>query len=64
MGGVPGVKMGCEGTSIGITLAGVLRLGKWEIRGVPGGGRMRENSDARDVKGVCLGPRARRRLVF
>jgi hypothetical protein len=64
MGGVPRVRMGCEGMSIGIMLAGVSRLGKWEIRGVPGGGRMSENSDARDVKGVGLGPRARRRLVF
>ena len=52
------------GASIGMTVAGVSRLGKWEMRGVPGGGRMRENSDASDVRGVCFGDRARRRLVF
>jgi hypothetical protein len=65
IGGVPDVRMGCEeGISMGMMLAGVSRFGKWDIRGVPGGGRMRENSDARDVIGVCLGPRATRRLVL
>lgn len=39
---------------IGITEAGSSRFGKYEIRGVPGGGRIRENSGARDVNGVCF----------
>jgi len=64
IGGVPGVRMGCKGTLMGMTLAGVSRLGKWDIRGVPGGGKIRENSDARDVRIVCFGPRTRRRLVL
>lgn len=34
------------------------------MRGVPGGGRMSENSDASDVRGVCLCDRASSRLVF
>lgn len=47
-GGVLGVIKGwSEGTGTGITLGGVSRAGKWEISGVPGGGRIRENSDAR-----------------
>ena len=47
-----------------MSVAGVSRLGKCEMRGVPGGGRMRENSAAREVRGVCFGDRARRRFVF
>ena len=34
------------------------------MRGVPGGGRMRENSGAREERGVCFDDRAIRRLVF
>jgi hypothetical protein len=33
------------------------------MSGVPGGGRMRENSDAREVRGVCFGERAIKRFV-
>jgi hypothetical protein len=63
-GGVLGVSKGwSEGTGTGITLGGVSRSGKWEMRGVPGGGRIRENSDARVKVGVCVGERAMMRLV-
>lgn len=34
------------------------------MRGVPGGAGMRENSAAREVRGVCVGESARMRLVF
>lgn len=51
------------GASIGITEGGSLRSGKNEINGVPGGGRMRENSDAREESGVCFWERATRRFV-
>jgi len=64
IGGVPDVRMGCGGTSMGMTLAGASRLGKWDIRGVPGGGKIRENSDVRDVRIVCFVPRTKRRLVL
>jgi len=51
-GGVFGVSKGCsEGTATGITPGGVSRAGKWEMSGVPGGGRIRENSDARVKNG-------------
>lgn len=60
-----GEMMWCaRGGSTGMTVAGVSRLGKCEMRGVPGGGRMRENSDAREVRGVCFDESASRRLVF
>jgi len=63
-GGVLGVSKGwSEGTGTGITLGGVSRPGKWEMRGVPGGGRIRENSDARVKIGDCFGERATMRLV-
>lgn len=63
-GGVLGVSKGrSEGTGTGITLGGVSRSGKWEMRGVPGGGRIRENSDARVKIGDCVGERAMMRLV-
>ena len=45
-------------------VAGVSRLGKWEMSGVPGGGRMSVNSAASEERGVCLGESARRRFVF
>lgn len=51
-------------TGTGITVAGSSRCGKWEMRGVPGGGRVRENSEASVYTGVCFGERAMRRLVF
>lgn len=63
-GGVLGVSKGCsEGTVTGITLGRVSRAGKWEMSGVPGGGRIRENSEARVKMGVCVGERAMMRLV-
>lgn len=63
-GGVLGVSRGCsEGTGMGITLGGVSRSGKCEMRGVPGGGRTRENSEARVKMGVCFGESATMRLV-
>lgn len=63
-GGVLGASKGCAaGTETGITPGGVSRAGKWEMSGVPGGGRMRENSDARVKTGDCVGERAMMRLV-
>lgn len=57
--------MGVTGvTGTGITVAGSSRLGKWEMRGVPGGGRVSENSAARVERSVCFGESAMRRLVF
>ena len=53
-----------EETLTGTTVAGVSRSGKWETSGVPGGGRMSENSAAKDVSGVPLGPTAMSRFVF
>lgn len=49
---------------MGTSVEGVSRLGKWEMRGVPGGGRMRENSEASELRGVCFGDRASMRFVF
>ena len=58
-GGVLGVNRGfAEGTETGTTSGVVSRAGKWEMRGVPGGGRIRENSEARVKMGVCLWERA------
>jgi hypothetical protein len=34
------------------------------MRGVCGGGRTRENSEARDVSGVCVEERVTRMLTF
>jgi hypothetical protein len=63
-GGVLGFrKAWFEGTVMGTTLGGVSRGGKWEMRGVPGGGRIRENSDASVKMGDCFGERATMRLV-
>ena len=63
-GGVLGVRNGCsDGAETGITLGGVSRAGKWEMRGVPGGGRMRENSEARVKMGDCVDERATIMLV-
>jgi hypothetical protein len=63
-GDVLGVSRGCsEGTETGITLGGVSRAGKWETSGVPGGGRTRENSEARVKIGVWLEERATMRFV-
>ena len=48
----------------GMTVAGVSRSGKWEMSGVPGGGRMSENSAARELIMVCfLEESARMRFV-
>jgi hypothetical protein len=63
-GGVLGVSRGCsDGAEMGITLGGVSRAGKWDIRGVPGGGRMSENSEASVKMGDCVGERAMMRFV-
>ena len=51
-------------TLTGMTVAGVSLSGKCERRGVPGGGKTSENSGAREVRGVCFGETAMRRLVF
>ena len=64
MGGNLGVRIEWGGTSMGMTVTGSSRGGKWETSGVPGGGRMRENSDAREENGVCFWERAMRRLVL
>ncbi len=65
MGGVPGVKKGAlEEIEIGSVVGGVSRGGKWERRGVCGGGIMRENSDARDERIVCVGERVKMMLTF
>jgi len=56
--------MGCDvGGVIGIMDGGSLRSGKCEMRGIPGGGRIRENSEAREVRGVCFWDRAINTLV-
>ena len=58
------VSKGCaDGAETGITLGGVSRAGKWDMRGVPGGGRMSENSDARVKMGDCVDERAMMKLV-
>ena len=45
-----GVSKGWSGeTWTGIALDGVSRAEKWEMSGAPGGGRIRENSDARET---------------
>ena len=49
---------------IGMRDAGSSRFGKYEIRGVPGGGRMSENSGARDDKAVCFEESASMRFVL
>ena len=63
-GGVFGVRRGDDGTLIGTMEAGSCLLGKWEMRGVPGGAGMRENSGAREVNGVCVVDRAKMMLTF
>jgi hypothetical protein len=64
-GGRFGVRIGLpDGTETGITVGGSCRSGKYEIKGVPGGGGMSENSAAREVRGVCFEERAMRRLVL
>ncbi len=62
--GVLGVSRGDSGIEIRITLAGPSLLGKWEISGVPGGGRIGENSAASKESMVCFGESAIKRLVF
>ena len=60
MGGVPGVTKGASaGREMGMIVGGESRRGKCERRGVCGGGRMRENSDASDEMGVCVGERVK-----
>lgn len=46
-----------------MTVGGSGRGGKCEMRGVPGGAGMSENSAAREVRSVCVGERTRSRLV-
>lgn len=62
--GIPGVRIGDIETGTGIIVGGSERAGWCDISGVSGGGRMSENSVAREVSGVCLGASAMRRLVF
>lgn len=63
-GGVLGVRNGwSDGADTGITLGGVSRAGKWEMSGVPGGGRISENSEARVKMGDCVDERATIMLV-
>jgi hypothetical protein len=63
-GRVLGVRNGCfDGADTVITLGGVSRAGKWEMSGVPGGGRMRENSEARVKMGDCVDETATIMLV-
>lgn len=46
-------------------ISGVVEWGKWEMRPVPGGGKINPNSDARDVRGVWVdGESAIRMLTF
>lgn len=47
----------------GMTVAGSSRSGKWETRGVCGGGRIRENSFARELTRFCFWDRASSRFV-
>lgn len=47
----------------GIMVAGSSREGTWETRGVCGGGRMRENSFARELTRFCFWERASNRFV-
>lgn len=51
-------------TCTGMRVAGSERPGWWEMRGVPGGGGMSENSVERELRGVCLGESVMRRFVF
>lgn len=53
-----------EDTPMGINVTGSSRSGKWEISGVLGGGRIRENSDAKEDNGVCFGESAINKLVL
>lgn len=55
--------IGLPDTGIGITVGGSSLSGKCETRGVPGGGKMRENSEASEVSRFCFGERASRRFV-
>ncbi len=63
-GGVLGASRGDSGTEMGITLAGPSLSGKWEISGVPGGERIRENSAASEESIVCFGESTTKRLVL
>lgn len=57
-------RMGWEGgRGMGRVVCGVERAGKWERRGVRGGGGVRPNSGAREVRGVDVGERVMRRFV-
>ena len=52
------------GMEMGTTVRGPVRLGKCEMSGVFGGGRIRPNSGAKDRIGVCAGPSAIIRFIF
>jgi hypothetical protein len=62
-GARPGVVIGLLDTGIGITVAGSSLSGKCETRGVPGGGKMSENSEASEFKRFCLEGSASNRFV-
>lgn len=47
-----------------MVVGGSSRSGKCEISGVCGGGRMSENSAAREEIGVCIGERAKMMLTL
>ena len=49
---------------MGMSDAGSARFGKYEMRGVPGGGRMSENSGASSDRGVCFVDKAIIKLVL
>ena len=65
IGAVVDERIGSDfGMSMGMTVAGESRFGKWEMRGVLGGGRMRENSGASELRIVLFVESAKRMLVF
>jgi len=52
------------GTEMGTTVRAPVRLGKCEMSGVFGGGRIKPNSGAKERIGVCAGPSAIIRFTF
>lgn len=58
------LRSSCLEGLIGMSEAGSERFGKYEIRGVPGGGRIKENSAAREERGVDLVDSGKIKLVL
>lgn len=52
-----------EGGLMGMVVYGGSRSGKWEMRGVFGGAGIKENSVAREVRGVWVSERAKMTLT-